>query len=322
MCTAISYNSVNSYFGRNLDYEYSFGEKVIIIPRNFIFDFKKEEMVNTHYGIIGIGIIKDNYPLMFDGMNEYGLSFAGLNFPGNAAYYDYKKGKINLAPYELPLWLLGNFKTVNQVKIVLEKINPLKLPFSDELTLTPLHFIFTDKKESIVYEFTSSDIKIYKNEIGVLSNNPVFPVISKELSKYVGLSVRNPECSFDDSLICESNGMGGIGLPGDLSSRSRFVRAAFNLKNIRKSMNEMENVTQFFHLLNSVYQQEGCVITENEGLEKTLYSSCMNLNTGNLYYTTYENSQITCISLEKEDLNGYNLISYPLIKTQNVLYGN
>ena len=321
MCTAISFISDNCYFGRNLDYEYSFNEKVIIIPRNFPFEFKMVEGTCSHYAIMGMGIIEDEYPLMFDCMNEYGLAFAGLNFPQNAVYRDFFEGKINLTPYELPLWILGNFKSVNEIKHVLKRINLLKLPFSDKFPLTPLHFVFSDKNEMLVYEFTKAGGNIYINNSGVLTNNPVFPIMENELNKYVGLSTKNPDCNYTD-ISCESNGMGAIGLPGDLSSRSRFVRASFNLANICKEGDNIKAITQFFHLLNSVYQQKGCVITENNGLEKTIYSSCMNLDKRELYYTTYENSQITCIVMKDEYLKGNKLFSYPLIREQSILFGN
>lgn len=320
MCTAVSCFSSDSYFGRNLDYEYSFDENVIIIPRNFIFKFKEQKQLPEHYAIIGVGIKQENYPLMFDCMNEYGLAFAGLNFPHNAVYNDYKSDSLNLAPYELPLWILAKYKTVREIIPVLEDVNLLNIPFSSKYPLTPLHFTFADKKEMIVFEVTENGNEIYCNELNTLTNNPVFSVMSEEMNKYIGLSVRNPVYSEND--IYESNGLGGLGLPGDYSSRSRFVRAVFNNKNMKKYCNNSYDVVQFFHLLNSVYQLEGCVETKNGGLSKTIYSSCMNLNTGDLYYTTYENTQIKCLSLYRENLDSEELKVYPLIKTPCFLYGN
>ena len=323
MCTAVSCHFLNkSYFGRNLDYEYSFGENVIIIPRNFIFEFKKESVNACHYAIIGIGIEKDNYPLMFDCMNEYGLAFAGLNFPDNAVYKTFKEGKINLTPYEFPLWILGKYKTVQEIKTVLNNINLLDIPFYDEYPITPLHFIFSDKSESVVCEFTDNGMNIYENKFNILTNNPVFPVMAQEMNKYIGLSAKNPAPDHEKNIKCESNGMGSIGLPGDFSSRSRFVRAVFNLENMVKNDNNIDNITQFFHLLDSVYQYEGCVITENGGFEKTLYSSCLDLDSGNLYYTTYRNFQIVCVGLNQKNKNGNKLVCKPLINEQTILYQN
>ena len=86
MCTAITYKTKDHYFGRNLDFEISYGEMVVITPRNYPFKFRKHQEINKHYSIIGMGIVADNYPLYFDATNEKGLSMAGLNFPQNADY--------------------------------------------------------------------------------------------------------------------------------------------------------------------------------------------------------------------------------------------
>ena len=114
-----------------------------------------------------------------------------------------------------------------------------------------------------------------------------------------------------------SRGMGGIGLPGDLSSASRFVRAAFVRVNARVGDTEEESVTQFFHILSSVEQQEGCVKMDTDLYEKTLYSSCCNVDKGLYYYTTYENRQISVIDMHKTNLETTTLTQYPLLKKQN-----
>ena len=89
MCTAITYKTKHHYFGRNLDLEVSYGEKVTITPRNFPFHFRKVKDLKYHYAMIGVATVVDNVPLYYDATNEKGLSMAGLNFPGNA---DYKPG--------------------------------------------------------------------------------------------------------------------------------------------------------------------------------------------------------------------------------------
>ena len=83
MCTAITFQTRDHYFGRNLDFEHGFGEKVVITPRNYPFTFRNTGRLNTHYAIIGMAVVDNNYPLYFDGTNEAGLSMAGLYFPGN-----------------------------------------------------------------------------------------------------------------------------------------------------------------------------------------------------------------------------------------------
>ena len=101
MCTAITYKTRDHYFGRNLDLELSYGEEIVITPRNYPINFLHEQEKKKHLAIIGMGIIVDKYPLYFDATNEAGLSMAGLNFPGNAYYEEFSIGKKNIASFEL-----------------------------------------------------------------------------------------------------------------------------------------------------------------------------------------------------------------------------
>jgi choloylglycine hydrolase len=115
--------------------------------------------------------------------------------------------------------------------------------------------------------------------------------------------------------------MGGLGLPGDLSSASRFIKAAFTKLNSLSKDGESASISQVFHILNSVSQQQGCVKIGNL-YEKTIYSSCCNTTKGIYYYTTYENSQITGIRMHSENLNQHDLIQFPLIKGQQIRMEN
>ena len=144
------------------------------------------------------------------------------------------------------------------------------------------------------------------------------------LNNYMHLSAKSPENNFskDLNLTTYSRGMGAIGLPGDLSSQSRFVRVAFTKMNSISGDGEMESVSQFFHILNSVDQQRGCCELDDGKYEITLYTSCCNTDKGIYYYTTYNNHQITAVDMHKENLEGNELVRYPLIteeqiKTQN-----
>ena len=113
-------------------------------------------------------------------------------------------------------------------------------------------------------------------------------------------------------------GMGGMGLPGDLSSASRFIKAAFTRLNSISGDTESESISQFFHILGSVAQQRGLTQVRPGEYEITLYSSCCNTDKGIYYYTTYENSRITGVDMRLEDLNGSSLVCYPLILGQQV----
>ena len=110
--------------------------------------------------------------------------------------------------------------------------------------------------------------------------------------------------------------MGAIGLPGDLSSQSRFVRVAFVKMNSVSGEDENESVSQFFHILNSVDQQRGCCQLDYGKYEITIYTSCWNSQKGIYYYTTYDRRQITAVNMHKINLDGQQLISYPMLNDE------
>lgn len=329
MCTAATYKTKNHYFGRNLDYEFSYGEMVVVTPRHYPFHFRRVEDMNEHYAMIGMAVVSDGYPLYFDATNEKGLSMAGLNFPGNADYKPEEAGKDNVAPFEFIPWILGQCATIAEVRKKLENFCLADIHFSEELPLTPLHWIIADQEQAITVESVKEGLKIYDNPVGVLTNNPTFDMQMFNLNNYMHLSVKQPENHFSDKLDLSpySRGMGALGLPGDLSSASRFVKAVFTKMNSASGDSEAESVSQFFHILGSVYQQKGCVwMGKNphgeDQYEITLYSSCCNTDKGIYYYTTYNNSQITGIDMYKENLDGREVIRYSLIQEQQFRWQN
>ncbi len=324
MCTAVTYKTKDFYFGRTLDYFESYGEKIIITPKNFPFHFRKVQPLKEHYAMIGMAIAADGYPLYYDASNEKGLSMAGLNFPENADYKEEMPGKDNIAPFELIPWILGRCRDVEEAKKLLSQINIVKINFSDELPLAPLHWIISDRNCSITVECVRDGMKIYDNPVGILTNNPTFDMHMVNLNNYMSLSPNPPVNRFSERLNLReySVGMGAMGLPGDLSSGSRFVRAAFVKMNSISGDSESESISQFFHILGSVSQQRGCVCIDEGKHEYTIYSSCCNTDKGIYYYTTYENSQITGINMHHENLAGNELVIYPLIKGQQIRMEN
>ena len=320
MCTAVTYKTNDFYFGRTLDYEYSYMEEVTITPRNYQFKFNEKEAINTHYAIIGMAYVAEDYPLYYEAINEKGLGIAGLNFVGNANYNEPIEGKDNIAQFEFIPWILSQCETVKEAKKLIEKINITNTRFNKQLPLAQLHWIIADQNESITVESVQEGIKIYKNPVGVLTNNPTFDKQLFALNNYINLSNKTPENKFATNLELNkySRGMGAIGLPGDLSSQSRFVRASFVKMNSVSAEGENESVSQFFHILNSVDQQRGCCQLEDGKYEITIYTSCCNASKGIYYYTTYDNHQITAVDMHKEDLNMNKLIRYPLIKEEQI----
>lgn len=315
MCTAATYQTRDFYFGRTLDYEFSYQEEVTVTPRNFPLSFRRMGRMEHHYALIGMAYVAQDYPLYYDAVNEKGLGMAGLNFVGNAVYREDMPDKDNIAQFEFIPWVLGRCATVQEARALLERINLTNTPFSPELPLAQLHWLIADRHEAITVEAVRDGLRIYDNPVGVLTNNPPFEQQMFQLNNYMHLSPRAPKNHFSDKLPLStySRGMGGLGLPGDLSSSSRFVRVAFTKMNSVSGSSESESVSQFFHILGSVDQQRGCCEVSDGAYEITIYTSCCNADRGIYYYTTYENHQITAVDMHHENLDGAALIRYPLL---------
>ena len=323
MCTAVSYLAQHHYFGRNLDFEHSFRESVTVTPRNYPLSFRKLPTIASHYAIIGMAMVENDYPLYFDATNESGLSAAGLYFPGNAVYLDEKVDFDNVTPFEFIPWILGQCANITQAEKLLGRLNLVDIPYSDSLPLSPLHWIIADRNKSLTVEPTADGLQIYENPVGVLTNNPPFDYHLHNLSNYMNLTREEPDNRIAPqySITPYSRGMGAIGLPGDLSSASRFIRAVFVKANSVIDNSGLGGLHQFFHILGAVAQQNGCAKI-GKGYEKTIYSSCCNTDTGIYYYTTYDNFQITGVSLHNTDLNSSKLTIYPLRTTTQIVMEN
>ncbi|MBQ3224064.1 MAG: choloylglycine hydrolase [Clostridia bacterium] len=324
MCTAAVYKTKDHYFGRNLDLEFTYREEVVVTPRNHAFRLRCMGDMNTHYAMIGMAMVVDDYPLYYEATNEKGLSVAGLNFVGNAVYFPPQEGKDNITPFEFIPWILGRCENIAQAKELLGRLNMTDIRFSEQYPLSTLHWMIADRDDCIVVESVAEGLKVYENPVGVLTNNPPFPLQLFNLNNYRALSHSTPQDTFAPGLSLErySNGMGGMGLPGDLSSMSRFVRAAFVKMNSFSGESESESVSQFFHILGSVAQRRGCVHIHDGKFEITQYSCCCNTDKGIYYYTTYENSQISCIDMHKEDLDGSALSRFALVRGQQFFCQN
>lgn len=324
MCTAATYKTNDFYFGRTLDYEFSYGDEITVTPRNYAFDFRHTSACTSHYAIIGMAHIVGNYPLYYDAINEKGLGMAGLNFVGNAVYAKPVSGKENIAQFEFIPYILGKCANINEAKNLLARINLTDTPFSEKLPTAQLHWIIADENGCITVESMADGLHIYDNPVGVLTNNPPFETQMFMLNNYMSLSPKQPQNTFANGLALNSysRGMGALGLPGDLSSASRFARVAFTKMNSISADSENESVSQFFHILGSVDQQRGCCEVSEGKYEITIYTSCCNTTKGIYYYTTYNNHQISAVDMRKENLDSTALMRYPLIEEQQINFQN
>ena len=324
MCTAATYKTKDFYFGRTFDNECSYSEQVVITPRNYPFKFMHMGTVDSHYAMIGIAHVEQDYPLYYDAVNEKGLGMAGLNFPGYARYNPITPGKENIAVFELIQWLLCDCATVSECKEKIARMNLADIPFNDKLPVATLHWIIADSDGAVTLEATAQGMNVYDNPVGVMANNPTFPEHMFHLNNYMQLSAKPPQNKFAKgaALGCYCNGMGALGVPGELSSQSRFVRAAFVKMNSVSGESEDESVGQFFHILGAVEQQGGCCELESGEYERTLYTSCCNTVRGIYYYTTYGNRQITAVDMHREELDEARLVCYPLVNKEQIMLQN
>lgn len=352
MCTAATYKTKDFYFGRTLDYEFSYGEQIVILPRKFPIPFRFMGTLEKHYAMIGMAHVADGYPMFYDAVNEKGLAMAGLNFVGNAVYQEpiseessekqnqqsevqksisdknlnsgEKQSIKNVAQFEFISWILSKCSSVQEARKELSDLNLTGTPYNEHFPPAQLHWMIADKDEAITVEAVADGLKIYDNPAGVLTNNPPFELQMFYLNNYMNLSPKQPENSFatDLPLGTYSRGMGAMGLPGDLSSMSRFVRVAFTRAHSVSDSSENASVSQFFHILGSVDQQRGCCEVAEGKYEITIYTSCCNASKGIYYYTTYDNSRITAVDMHKEDLDGEKIVCYPMLTETDILQQN
>lgn len=324
MCTCIDFTTKDHYFGRTLDLEYRFDEKVVITPRNYCFALKNGTTIRTRYAMIGMASVKENYPLYAEATNEKGLSIAGLNFLGNACFFPEDKSRFNLTPYELFPYFLGLYSTVADLREILPDLNITDIPLSEDIPLAELHWMISDGTECIILEQMEDGLKSYDNPVGILTNNPPFSYHLANLNNYMNLTPCCPENRFSDKLNLQQYGMGmgAIGLPGDSSPSSRFVKASFTKLNSVCEKDEMSSVTQFFHILGSVSIVKGTTLTKDGLDDLTTYACCMNTTRGIYYYKTYNNSQITALRMTGREKCRKTLCIHDLIDTQQVRYVN
>lgn len=324
MCTAATYRTKDFYFGRTLDYETSYGEEITITPRNYPFRFRAGGTLNRHYAMIGMAHVEEDCPLYYEAVNEKGLGMAGLNFVGSAVYHEPDPDRDNVPTFQFIPWILSRCATVGEARGMLKRVNLTNERFSEALPNAQLHWIIADRDGAVVVESGKDGLRVYDNPVGVLTNNPPFEQQMFNLNNYMALSPCQPQNRFSDKLdlACYSRGMGALGLPGDLSSQSRFVRAAFVRLNSRSGDSEEESVSQFFHILNSVDQQRGCCQVGPGDYEYTIYTCCCNADQGIYYYTTYDNHQISAVDLHRVNLDSVGLLRYPMITGEQIRFQN
>ena len=321
MCTSMAFVSGDFYFGRNMDLEVSFGQRVVITPRNFPLPLRHGKTLSTHYAMIGMANVVSGYPLYAEGANEKGLCITGLSFSGNAFYPDEAEpSRLPIATFELIPWLLGTCATTAEAKERLMEVQIVSTAFREDIQPAELHWHIADRERSLVLEVMKDGMHLYDNPTGVVTNNPPFPFHLSNLNCYLNLTPAFPENRFDPGLPLQAFGVGfgSVGLPGDSTSVSRFVRTLFYKNHSLPTGSEEEAVTQFFHIMDGVSMVRGAQLGYRGDPCQTTYTCCVNATKGIFYYKTYENNQITAVDLFSRPLDGEDLVAFELIRSQRI----
>ncbi len=295
-----------------MDISFDFDRKIVVVPRNYLFQFKEVLACENHYAIMGAAMVVNDSPLFAEAVNEKGLYVAGLNFPNMAQYNKPMKNKNNISVVEVIPYILCHSSNVVEAREQLNQMNITDTPFMPDLPIPTLHFMISDKNSSIVIECTKTGMHIYENKTGVLTNNPSFDMQMHNLNNYMHLTNKNPINTMTDEveLYHYCVGMGALGLPGDFSSQSRFVKAYFLKANAVAPQNEASSIAEMFHILGAVSMVRGSVV-DGENYDITVYSCCINVDLGIYYYKTYESSVVSAVNMYHENLDSDELVIYP-----------
>ncbi|MET1247437.1 choloylglycine hydrolase family protein [Sporolactobacillus sp. STCC-11] len=329
MCTSVTLETTDGHhlFGRTMDFATDLGQTVTVVPRNYSWiSAASGESIITRYGMIGMASVAEDVIVYADGMNEAGLACATLYLPGFADFNDQpSKGKEAVAPHDFVFWSLSQFGSIAEVKEALAKVSLVDFPLAAMGITPPLHWILSDKTgRSIVVEPLEKDIKIVDNPVGVMTNSPDFQWHLTNLRQFIGLRPKQFEATRweDLELSAFSQGSGSVGLPGDFTPPSRFVRAAYWKNNITGIDTERDGITGLFHILSTCDLPKGAVVTPDNMEDVTLYTSAMCVESGNFYYHGYDNRQITVVNLFREDLDAAEIRTYPFIREQAFHFEN
>ncbi len=272
------------------------------------------------FGFVGIYTDYENF--IVEGINEKGLSAGLFFFPGYGEYetYDPKHKEISICDFQLVSWILSQFSTIDDLIASLDDIFLIGL---DPRVGTAHWRVSEPSGRVVVIEYTGGKANVFENKLGVLTNSPGFEWHIANLSNYVNLrrgSAGTLEMAQGLEVSPFGGGSGMLGLPGDFTPASRFIRAAFLQSTAPQLATAAETVSQAFHLLNSFDLPIGMQHPKGEvpeGLPSaTQFTSASDLHALRIYYRTAWNSNIRCIDLKKIDFNKVNYTVAPLDKKQ------
>ncbi len=310
-------------YARTLEFNVDLDSDVIMVPRGYARSGTTPEGENglrwtSKYASIGANGV--GLPFLFDGLNEKGLAAGTFYFPTTAGYMAYSAAEASktIAPWEVGSWILENFATVKEVKQNIGSIVVAPVVFKNWGFVPPAHYVVHDASgKSIVIEYVEGKLHVYDNVIGVFTNSPAFDWQMTNLRNYLNFSLVNapPVEVGGVKLTGFGQGTGMLGMPGDFTPPSRFVRAVAYSTSVLPSRTGGEAVLQAFHILNNFDIPEGSSREEHKDAhgnviaDHTIWTSASDLKAKRFYFRTYDNSQIRSVDLMKMPLDTKNITS-------------
>jgi choloylglycine hydrolase len=317
---------------RTLEFGIDIHSDVLVVPRGYARTGTtpdgKEGLTwktkDASVGPNGVGL-----PFLFDGLNEKGLAAGTFYFPTSAGYMSYKAADAGktMAIWEVGSWLLENFASVEEVKANIGKIVVPTVVFAGWGFAPEAHLVVHDASgKSIVIEYVGGKLNVYDNPLGVITNSPAFDWQMTNLRNYVNFSMTNVPPVKLGSVTLEPFGQGSgmLGLPGDFTPPSRFVRAVAFSHSVLPSKTGHDAILEAFHVLNQFDIPKGAAREHEKDAhgnvlaDYTLWTSASDLKTKRYYFRTYDNSQIRMLDLMKMDLDAKDIVKMS-IKGEEVI---
>jgi choloylglycine hydrolase len=315
-CTGITIKPKDGsiIFARTLEFASDLKSNIIIVPRGTEYTGtapgdKPGLRWQSKYGVVGTNAF--DMPVTLDGLNEKGLHVGLFYFPGFSKYQDVKAADFDkaIAPWELGVYLLGTCADVNEAVAAAKSVLVGNAVQKDMGFIPPAHYIVTDATgKSVVLEFVDGELKTHNNPLGVLTNSPTFDWHITNLSNYVTMSDQNIERMDLGGKEIKSLGQGSgmLGLPGDFTPPSRFVRAVAFSQTAEPVEHARDGVLQAFHILNQFDIPKGSARGIENGKEVadyTQWTAAADLQNMRFYFRTFDNSRIRAVDLNLVDLN-------------------
>jgi choloylglycine hydrolase len=310
-------------YARTLEFGADLQSQVLFLPRGY------QTIGTTASGSPGltwkaryaaVGMNAYDHDIFADGVNEQGLAAGIFYFPGYAGYQKVtpQDESQSIAPWELVTWMLTNFATVEEIKAALPSIKVAAVPYGNKNDVPPLHYTARDASGgSLVIEYVDGELHTYDNPIGVITNSPTFDWHQTNLRNYVNLSTVNASPVSIDGVTLAPFGQGSglVGLPGDFTPPSRFVRAVALSQDALPGEDAEDTVKVAFHVLDSFDIPRGAVrppAGSNEPLEYTQWTSASDLKNRKYYFHTYDDRRVRSVSLEEFNLDATEPTTFPL----------